>query len=52
VEGRIYDGGLQLKLTRARTEVLSVGQRLQDGAKDVDTHEGDVVTGPIDFDVP
>jgi hypothetical protein len=29
--------------------VLSVGQRLQDGASTVDTREGDAVTAPVDF---
>jgi hypothetical protein len=29
--------------------VLSVGQRLKDGAGTVDTREGDVVTAPVDF---
>jgi hypothetical protein len=29
--------------------VFSVGQRLEDGASSVDTLEGDVVTGPVDF---
>jgi hypothetical protein len=50
MEGGIYDGGLQSKLARTRTEVLSVGQRLQDRTSTVDTREGDVVTSPIDFD--
>ena len=45
----MYDGGLQLKLAGTRTEVLSVGQRLQDGASGVDTREGDTVTAPVDF---
>jgi hypothetical protein len=44
-----YNGGLQLKLSRARTEVLSFGQRLQDGASGVDTREGDAVTAPVNF---
>jgi hypothetical protein len=50
-EGRIYDGGLKLKLARTRTEVLSVGQRLQDGTrvKTVDTRAGNAVTAPVDF---
>jgi hypothetical protein len=47
-----YDDGLQLKLARTRTEVLSVGQPLEDGASTVDTHEGDAVTGPVDFNAP
>jgi hypothetical protein len=46
----MYDGSLQSKLTRTRTEVLSVGQPLEDGASAIDTREGDVVTGPVDFD--
>ena len=46
----MYDGSLQLKLTRTRTEVLSVGQPLEDGTSAIDTREGDVVTGPVDFD--
>jgi hypothetical protein len=29
--------------------VLSVGQRLQNGASTVDTREGDAVTAPVDF---
>jgi hypothetical protein len=29
--------------------VLSIGQHLQDGASTVDTREGNVVTGPVDF---
>jgi hypothetical protein len=49
VRWRIYDGGLQLKLARTRTKVLSVGQALEDGAGIVDTREGDVVTAPVDF---
>jgi hypothetical protein len=40
---------LQLKLARTRTEVISVGQPLEDGASTVDTREGDVVTHPVDF---
>jgi hypothetical protein len=50
-EGGIYNGGLQLKLARTGTEVLSIGQLLQDGARasTVDTREGDVVTAPVDF---
>ena len=47
--GEIYDGGLQLKLARTRTEVLSVGQCLKDGASGVDTREGDSITAPVDF---
>jgi hypothetical protein len=47
----MYDGGLQLKLARTRTEVLSVGQRLQDRASTVDTREWDAVTTPINFNV-
>jgi hypothetical protein len=43
------DGGLQLKLARTRTEVLSVSQRLKGGAITVDTCEGDAVTAPVDF---
>jgi hypothetical protein len=31
--------------------VLSVGQRLKDGADTVDTREGDAVTAPVDFNV-
>jgi hypothetical protein len=31
--------------------VLSVGQRLKDGATGVDTREGDAVTAPVDFNV-
>ena len=48
--GGIYDGGLQLKLARTRAEVLSIGQRLQDGVRViiVDTRVGDVVTAPVD----
>ena len=48
-EGGIYDGGLQLKLARTGTEVLSIGQRLQDWASGVDARKGDVVTAPVDF---
>ena len=48
-EGRIYDGGLRLKLARTGTKVLSIGQRLQDRASSVDTREGDIVTAPVDF---
>jgi hypothetical protein len=50
-EGGIYNGGLQLKFARTGTEVLSIGQRLQDRARvsTVDTREGDVVTAPVDF---
>ena len=47
--GGIYNGGLQLKLAGARTKVLSVGQPLQNGTDTVDTREGDVITGPVDF---
>jgi hypothetical protein len=47
----MYDGGLQLKLARTRTEVLSVGQRLQDRAGTVDTREWYAVTTPINFNV-
>jgi hypothetical protein len=47
----MYDGGFQLKLARTRTEVLSISQRLKDGASGVDTREGDVVTAPVDFNV-
>ena len=52
--GGICDGGLQLKLARTRTEVLSVGQRLQYGARvnKVETPEGDVVTAPVDYNAP
>ena len=50
--GRIYDDGLQLKLVRTRTEVISVGQPLEDGATGVDTREGDAITGPLDFNAP
>jgi hypothetical protein len=46
----MYDGGLQLKLAGTRTEVLSVGHRLKDGASTVDTREWYVVTAPVDFD--
>ena len=45
----MYDGSLQLKLARTRTEVLSMGQPLEDGASGVDTREGDFVTAPVDF---
>ena len=48
-ERGIRDGGLQLKLARTRTEVLSIGQLLQDGAGLVDPREGDAVTAPVDF---
>ena len=47
-----YNGGLQLKLARTGTEVLSVGQPPQNGASTVvtvDTCEGDAVTAPFDF---
>jgi hypothetical protein len=47
----MYDGGFQLKLARTRTEVLSVSQRLKDGASGVDTHKGDAVTAPVDCNV-
>ena len=47
----IYDGGLQLKLTRTRAEVLPVGQHLQDRASTVDPREGDVIAAPVDFNV-
>jgi hypothetical protein len=51
MEGGICGGGLRLKLARTRTEVLSVGQRLQDRARvsAVDAREGDAVTAPVDF---
>ena len=51
MEGRIYNGGPQLKLARTWAEVLSVGQRLQDGARvpAVDTREWDAVTAPLDY---
>jgi hypothetical protein len=29
--------------------VLSIGQRLQDRASAINTHEGDAVTAPFDF---
>jgi hypothetical protein len=45
----MYDGSLQLKLAGTRTEVLSAGQPLEDGASGVDTREGDSVTAPVDF---
>ena len=32
--------------------MLSIGQRLQDGASSVDTREGDAITGPLDFNAP
>jgi hypothetical protein len=50
-ERGICDGGLPLKLARTRTEVLSIGQRLQDRARvsTVDTREGDAVTAPLEF---
>jgi hypothetical protein len=31
--------------------VLSIGQRLKDGAGTVDTSKGDAVTAPVDFNV-
>ena len=40
----IYDGDLRLKLAGTRTEVLPVGQRLQDRASPVDA-----ITAPADF---
>ena len=45
----MYDRSLQLKLARTGTEVLSMGQPLEDGASGVDTREGDFVTAPVDF---
>jgi hypothetical protein len=46
----IYDVDLRLKLAGTRTEVLPVGQRLQDRARGVDAREGDAITAPADFD--
>jgi hypothetical protein len=49
--GGIYDGCWRLKFARTSTEVLFIGQRLQDGASTVDAREGDAVTGPVDSNV-
>ena len=49
--GGICHDGLQSKLARTRTEVLSIGQRSKDGASGINTLKGDVVTTPVDLKV-
>ena len=47
--GRSRGNNLQLELPRSRTEVLSISQRLENGASGVNACKGDTVTIPVDF---